>query len=335
LRRLVAQATGRTGRQGWHDVTRPGTPYDRQKGTDVQRWGSGQAPASSVLLRTGALMSLASLGTAGLVLGGALAVGGPSGAVFPEALGSGPASITAGEPEPATVLVVSGRGPVARLDAHGTTRPAARQDGPRAPVGGTAGAGQLSGTTTSAVRAPADFDSVVHPARGWAVVLASPSPSPVPVAAAPAGPVAPAPGASTGRPAPQVAAPTAAVRPRPARPKAVPARAARAPRAVPAPRAARIPVIAKAPKVKHAVRVAPVAPPAPAAKPKTVPAAKPQAAKPQAAKPKAQGSHAEPEAAPAPHVEPKPAPAAHGNGGPQGPPKGETPGQAKGSGGKG
>ncbi len=151
----------------------------------MQRWGSEQA-SSAVLLRTAALMSLASLGTAGLVLCGALGVGGQGGAGFAGALGTGPSVLEPHAPEQPTAVLAapsaSGDRAAVTAEAEVPARPllaVRREAAPTVPApAGTAT--PLSGTTSSAART--DLDSVVQPARGRvalpAVGLVPPSPSP-------------------------------------------------------------------------------------------------------------------------------------------------------------
>lgn len=57
----------------------------------MQRRGGGRTGSGAVLLRTGLLLSLATLATLGLVVCGALAVGGPSRTAAPTAFGQWPA----------------------------------------------------------------------------------------------------------------------------------------------------------------------------------------------------------------------------------------------------
>jgi translation initiation factor IF-2 len=263
----------------------------------VQRWGSEQAPGSSVLLRTGALMSLASLGTAGLVLGGALAVGGPSGGAFPGAFGRGPTSVTVDETEQPTVLAApSERRRAATPRAPRSSHPAAGREQAAPPAGRADD--PLSGTTSSAARTPADLGSVARPARGKVVNRPSPalSSSPAPVVpalhAAPVGPAA--------APAPTVPAP-----------------AAQAPQASRAAKAAQVAKASEAVQVAEAAQVAKV-PNAPKAPKAAQVAEAPKA-------PKAAQTHKAPEPAPPAAA----APAQHGKGEH---PKGEPPGQAKGNG---
>ncbi len=306
----------------------------------MQRWGSAQAPSSSVLLRTGALASLASLGTATLVVCAALAVGGPSGGTFPGALASGsPAGTVDTTERPTALAAPSGRRPTAGPDTGGRAHPAAAgRDGSSSPVGRTDGADALSGTTSSAARTPADLDSVVHPARGQVVATHPAALSPPPslsrsalgpqravsaVRGAPAGPPAvpgttpPGP-ASSGRSPQQSSAPTAAaVEPEqaaePPAPAPVAGKARAVRRAVEA-AVARAPQIAKAPQVAEAPKASQVAEAPPAA--------------PAAAEPAPRAGKAVP--APAPKAEKQAGPLQHGKSGQH--PKGQPPGQAKGNG---
>jgi ribonuclease E len=156
----------------------------------VQRWGTERAPGSSVLLRTGLLMSLASLGTAGLVVCGALAVRGPSGAPSSSALGSGLAPVRADASDRPTVLAPPSP---TRLDAQPAAprseRPTPRSAVVTSPVGVVDVGGPLSGTASSAAQTLEDLDSSADPARALVTTtpaLLSPSPSPTPAVAVPA-----------------------------------------------------------------------------------------------------------------------------------------------------
>jgi hypothetical protein len=176
----------------------------------VQRWGSEQAARSSVMLRTASLMSLASLGTAGLVLCGSLAVGGPSGSGFSIALGNGPAAVTDGASERSEVVAAPAGRSAGQPTARRSSRLADRPDPVSAPVDrrGTSAGGAVSGTTTAAAMTPADadLDSVGHPARSRSVVRSSALQPAAPTSLTDAAP-------STAVPAPPAPGSRAAARP--------------------------------------------------------------------------------------------------------------------------
>lgn len=266
----------------------------------MQRWGSDQAPGGSVLLRTGLLTSLASLGTAGLVLCGALAVGGPSGTSFTTALGDGLSPVTVegtGTPDEPTVLAAPADRPAAEPTRTRTTaRPETRRRGAPAPAVVDLDGGALSGTTSSAAMTPedADLDSVTHPARdqvAGAPALRETAPPPTvpadpteatpaveapPVPAVPAGPATgttepPAPAVSRApAPSPSAPQPSAVAPVRPAPTAGAPAvrRASTTATQVPAGKPAR-------PAAKPAKPAQPVVEPAQQAAEPVRPAAKP------------------------------------------------------------
>ena len=225
----------------------------------MQRWGNEQAPGSSVLLRTGALMSLASLGTAGLVLCGALAVVTPTGGTFSGAFGTGPSSVTDQPSEAPTILAApSARRSEGQTRAPRRSGPAPARDTSTAVLGLTDGLDPLSGTTSAAARTPSDLDSVFHPVPGQVGVTPSlvVSSSPEPLAATPgtqrpmsAVRVAPAaPAAPVQPPAPEAAPVKAPVKAAEQAPQVGEGKAPRAPRAAKVPRAPQDAHVAKPPK---------------------------------------------------------------------------------------